>query len=134
LECLGGLDRLLKALNTIHLGTPAGSVLSPINSFLLTGVGQKVAATALASQTQFVHGTTFCGPRRRARQVDQSVRFRTTILLAILFDEVKIRQPLARNRQITRVAPNGQGEIHTASLVMCRASVFLVCPNKQYEV
>ena len=75
-----------------------------------------MTTAALASQTQFIHRTTLGSLGRRLREIEQLPLLRTTIGNSVAFDHLQEGQPFPSNRKVTRIAANGDWEVHDAFL------------------
>ena len=87
--------------------------------------------TALARQTELVHGSTLCSDDRRAVEVDQITLLWTSLCLAEALDHLLVGLPLSREGQIADTAHRDTVVHCTVLLFRATGSVFLVCPKKQ---
>jgi len=88
-------------------------------------MGQKVATATFTRQSKIVHCTTFCRLLGDCAEIHQLILLRAAVLDTIALDEFQIAFPFAGDRQIARVATNGNWEVHTASCYPDRLPFFL---------
>lgn len=88
-------------------------------------MGQKMPTAAFARQSEIVHRAPLGRLLGGCAEIHQLVLLRAAVLDTIALDEFQVAFPLAGDRQIARVATNGNGEVHTASCYPDRLPFFL---------
>jgi hypothetical protein len=102
---------------------------------LTTGVSEEVTATALATETECRHCTALCGNLGGAGKIDKFIRLGATVSPTVGLNKIEILLPLAGNRQIARVAANGNGKVHgSASLLRGPAFRFSSLPEETMRI